>query len=154
MTTCGTCKYWKQPNPEDFDLSWVEDSELEPSEKARKRICETYGLCKRIVHRKRDAHITDPAFATDVSDYHGSLRCREDFGCTLYEKEDGIRLDLLVAEYRQYYAECHMRTAGIEYESVQKHGDAYLFVKCRFIPKQLPEGVSIYEGPTTSIPCP
>lgn len=74
MTTCATCKHWKQPDPPDPDY----DAEIDPPPSP-------YGICK-IAESSDGRPVVPlaPARAMDSSGYHASLGTLPTFGCVLH----------------------------------------------------------------------
>jgi superoxide dismutase len=87
---CGTCKHWKRPDPEDYWATVGPEDIDTPDEQLKSEIARTYGKCQRIVHVKNTNTANTPAAANDGSGFFACVRCRTDFGCTLYEKSDDV----------------------------------------------------------------
>ena len=67
MNTCGTCKYFELPEPNDI---------YPPA---------GYHVCGWILQATDRGEIPPPALVVDASDYYATLCVREDFGCNQWE---------------------------------------------------------------------
>ncbi len=86
---CGDCKYWgvRPHRPEEREIEGTH------------RVCGGVpgpGVNGAPYYNDRGESPENPesrpiAYVLDASDYHAVLRCREDFGCTLFEAEEITR---------------------------------------------------------------
>ncbi len=78
MRLCRTCRFWDKPNQ-----------------------YQVHGTCARIRHLNAEDIGDDSSAVEDGSGYYAALRCREDFGCTLHEKNESpiTKMDYYPNEY-------------------------------------------------------
>lgn len=80
MSTCSTCKHWKQPADPDSD----------PEEGDDVAFRDRYGTCTVASSKggMPTAGLLAPAYAVDSSGYHAALATLPSFGCIQHEDKD------------------------------------------------------------------